>query len=72
MYTRSLAKIGRLLSLFAVAILACTGTGACAQSSSDTISQNQSPIKIGASIPLTGDYSADGKAVKHRVPALGR
>jgi branched-chain amino acid transport system substrate-binding protein len=64
MCTRSLAKIGRLLSLFAVAILACTGIGACAQPSSGTTAQNQSPIKIGASIPLTGDFSADGKAVK--------
>ena len=64
MFTRSVGKISKLLSIVAVAMMAFASISACAQSSNGTSTQNQGPIKIGASAPLTGDFSDEGKALK--------
>jgi branched-chain amino acid transport system substrate-binding protein len=47
-------------------MMVLAGISACTQASNttNTPTQNQPPIKIGASLPLTGDYGDDGKVVK--------
>jgi len=47
-------------------MMVLAGISACTQASNttNTPTQNQPPIKIGASLPLTGDFGADGKVVK--------
>jgi branched-chain amino acid transport system substrate-binding protein len=39
------------------------GLGGCSQSASPGNTQNQKPIRIGFSVSLAGDFSADGKAL---------
>src|SRR5581483_617958 len=63
----SLGEFSKLVSIIAVVLMTFTGISACAQSPNsggNTPTQNQSPIKIGISIPSTGDFSDDGKALR--------
>jgi len=68
MLTLSVGKIGKLVSLLAVAVMILGGISACSQASNGTTTPTTTtqgaPIKIGASVPLTGDLSDQGKAVK--------
>jgi branched-chain amino acid transport system substrate-binding protein len=52
----------RLLSLGAAAALAAALAAGCGSSSSATPGSAKPPILIGASLSLTGDFSADGQA----------
>jgi branched-chain amino acid transport system substrate-binding protein len=52
----------RLLTCFTAAVLATAGLAACSSSSSPSSS---GPILIGASLPLTGDFAADGVNFEH-------
>ncbi len=57
----------RTLALVGAGVLAATAVAACSSSSSSTTSATSSsstkaPITIGASLSLTGDFSADGQA----------
>lgn len=61
MPVRFFGIFGKYLSLFVIAMIALS---ACGESSASGNTQNPNPIKIGASIPLTGDFSSDGKYVK--------
>lgn len=54
------SKRVQLFSFMAIALMLFTGLSACGNSSSG----QQGPILIGASVPLTGDFSADGKALQ--------
>jgi len=63
--TRSAEFIGKYLSIAVVAIMVLAGISACAQSdNSSTTPSNQKPVKIGASLPLSGDRAPDGQALK--------
>lgn len=59
-------SVMKCVSILAVAMMALAGFSACSQSSTGSGSSpsNQAPIKIGASISLTGDFSDDGKALQ--------
>ena len=65
MLTHPMQKIGKLVSIIAMVMMAFTGISACAQSSSggggNTPAQN--PVKIGVSVSETSDFSSDGKAL---------
>ncbi|EFH87989.1 amino acid ABC transporter substrate-binding protein [Ktedonobacter racemifer] len=50
-----------LLALLMVVLLMCS---ACTQNNTATNTQSQAPIKIGVSVSLSGDFSADGKATE--------
>jgi branched-chain amino acid transport system substrate-binding protein len=52
----------RFLSLGAAAVLATALTAGCSSTSSGTSSGAKPPLLIGASLSLTGDFSADGQA----------
>ena len=59
----------RTLALVGAAVLAASAVAACSSSSSSTTStsstsspSSKAPITIGASLSLTGDFSADGQA----------
>jgi branched-chain amino acid transport system substrate-binding protein len=54
-------QLTKFLSVFAVIFVLLLS--ACAQSGNSTTT-NQGPIKIGVSLPFTGDGSADGKATQ--------
>ena len=58
---RHSARLGHLVVLTAVAALALAGCGGSGGGSS---SSGKGPIVIGASLSLSGDFSADGKAFK--------
>ncbi|GHO72543.1 branched-chain amino acid ABC transporter substrate-binding protein [Ktedonobacter sp. SOSP1-85] len=50
-----------LLALLMIVLLMCS---ACTQNNTATNGQSQAPIKIGVSVSLSGDFSADGKATE--------
>ena len=52
----------KLLYVGLILLLGLVGLSACSESSSQAQFQNTNPIKIGASISLSGDFTADGKA----------
>src|SRR5436305_3438287 len=52
----------RLCSLAAAAALAAAALAACSSSNTSTSSSSHSPIVIGTSLSLTGDFSSDGQA----------
>jgi branched-chain amino acid transport system substrate-binding protein len=59
------AKIGKLLSIMMGITLLIAALSACSQgSNSSGSSTSTGPIKIGVSLPLSGDFSADGAATK--------
>src|SRR5205823_12987953 len=49
------------IGIFMLVLVACR---ACGQSATTSTNQPQSPIKIGISVSLSGDFSADGKATE--------
>src|SRR5215211_249926 len=53
-----------LPGLLAVAALVGAGCGSSNDNGTSSGSSNASPIKVGASLPLTGDFSEPGKAAK--------
>ncbi len=53
-----------VFSLVLSIIMALAGLSACTQSSNNNTTQTAGPIKIGISLSLTGDSSADGLAFK--------
>ena len=59
-----MAYPAKLLYVGLILLLGLVGLSACAQQSSQTPSQNTNPIKIGASISVSGDFAADGKALQ--------
>src|SRR5712691_2185287 len=63
MLTHSVPKIGKLVSIIAIAMMAFT---ACSTQSSNNggNTPTQNPIKIGVSVSLSGDFSSDGKALE--------
>src|SRR5579859_4862795 len=64
MLTHPMQKIGKLVSIIAMVMMAFTGISACAQSSSGGgNTPTQSLVKIGVSVSETGDFSPDGKAL---------
>ncbi|HEY7420017.1 MAG TPA: amino acid ABC transporter substrate-binding protein [Ktedonobacteraceae bacterium] len=54
----------RILSFGLILLINLVGLAACSQSGTTTQFQNNTPIKIGASISASGDFSADGKALQ--------
>lgn len=62
MLVRSVSKIGKSLFATMAAIMILAVLAACSQGTTNTTG-NTTPIKIGFSISLAGDYAADGKAV---------
>ncbi len=54
----------KLLYIGLTLLLGLVGLSACSQQSSQTPSQNTNPIKIGASISVSGDFAADGKVLQ--------
>ena len=54
------ASIRRYLTLVAVVVMAFGGLSACAQITTN----NQTPVTIGASLSLSGDFAGDGPAMK--------
>ncbi|HEY2128539.1 MAG TPA: ABC transporter substrate-binding protein [Streptosporangiaceae bacterium] len=56
---------GRLQQLAAVGVLATLGVAACGTASSRTHHGRHAPIIVGATEPLTGQFSADGIASLH-------
>lgn len=60
-YTQKILSFGLML------LISLVGLAACAQSDTTTTPpqfQNSTPIRIGASISLSGDFSEDGKALQ--------
>ena len=55
------ATIRRYITIVAVVLIAFGGLSACAQ---NTTINNQTPITIGASLSLSGDFSGDGPAMQ--------
>lgn len=55
------ASIRRYITIVAVVLMAFGGLSACAQ---NTTINNQTPITIGASLSLSGDFSGDGPAME--------
>src|SRR6266702_5757765 len=64
MLARPVLLIGKVLSAVVVVLMILAGLGACGQTTAPTNTPNQKPIKIGYSVSLTGDFSADGKALQ--------
>ncbi|HYK29174.1 MAG TPA: ABC transporter substrate-binding protein, partial [Streptosporangiaceae bacterium] len=60
---RSLSHRARFMALGATVALGAALVAACS-SSNGSSSANKSPIVIGTSLSLTGDFSADGQAFK--------
>ncbi len=60
----TMAYPAKLLSVGLILLLGLVGLSACSQQSSQTPSQSTTPIKIGASISLSGDFAADGQALQ--------
>lgn len=58
------ASIKNLLSLGVIALISVLGLGACSSSTPAPSFQNNTPITIGASISLKGDFSEDGSALQ--------
>ncbi len=59
------ACIHKLLCTGLLVLMSFAGLSACStQQSNATPDQNNNPIKIGASVSLTGDFSSDGKALQ--------
>jgi branched-chain amino acid transport system substrate-binding protein len=61
--TRPVLWISKSLAAVVVVLMILAGLGACGQSATPSSTQNQNPIKIGFSVSLAGDFSADGKAL---------
>ena len=57
------ASIEKYLCMGLLVLISFVGLGACSLSN-PAPSQNTAPIKIGTSISLSGDFSADGKALQ--------
>jgi branched-chain amino acid transport system substrate-binding protein len=55
---------GRVCSLILCVVMALTGLSACVQNGGSNTTQISGPVKIGISLSLTGDSSADGQAMK--------
>ncbi len=65
MLTRPVLWIGKVLSTVVVVVTILAGLAACGgQNATPGNTQNQKPIRIGFSVSLAGDFSADGKALK--------
>src|SRR6266571_729077 len=64
MLARPVLLIGKVLSAVVVVLMILAGLGACGQTTAPTNTPNQKPIKIGYSVSLAGDFSADGKALQ--------
>src|SRR5580658_1462184 len=58
------SKHARFLAIGSTAALLAAGLAACSGSSSSSSTSAKTPILIGASLSLTGDFSADGQAYK--------
>ena len=54
----------KLLYVGLILLLGLVGLSACSQQSSQTPSQNTTPIRIGASISVSGDFAPDGQALQ--------
>lgn len=61
MFVQRSRNVFSALTILTLVLLSLTS---CAQSSSANTSQSQPPIKIGISVSLTGDFSADGQALE--------
>jgi len=57
-------SFNKILYIGLIMLLGLVVLSACSQQSGLTPSQNTNPIKIGASLSLSGDFSADGKALQ--------
>ncbi|MBV9614781.1 MAG: amino acid ABC transporter substrate-binding protein [Ktedonobacteraceae bacterium] len=64
MLARSTVATNKFFSAILAAVLLLTTLAACGQQTSNGTSQNTKPIVIGASIPNSGDFSADGLPTK--------
>jgi len=65
--TRPVERIGKYLSYVLIVITILAGLSACAQNGSTSGNQqsgSQKSVTIGFSVSLTGDFSADGKALQ--------
>ncbi len=60
----TMAYPAKLLYVGLILLLGLVGLSACSQQSSQTPSQSTTPIRIGASISLSGDFTADGQALQ--------
>jgi branched-chain amino acid transport system substrate-binding protein len=56
--------VASAVALSVAVLAACSSSSSSSASSSSTSSANKTPITIGASLSLTGDFSADGIAYK--------
>ena len=63
MLLRSSGTLGKFLSFLVLTAMTLVTFSACGETSNNT-QQSQKPIKVGASVPLTGDFSSDGKYLK--------
>ena len=61
MLERFADRIRTSLSIIAIIVMALGGLTACAQNTTDN---NQTPITVGASLSLSGDFGGDGPAMK--------
>lgn len=61
MFVRSRLSINTFLSTFVLAVMLLASLGACSQQPD---ASSAGPIKIGVTVPLTGDSSSDGVALK--------
>src|SRR5579859_4894480 len=59
----SCIPIKKLLTFIVGISMVFAGLSACSQQNSTTTPSNQSPIKVGGTVSLTGDSSTDGKAL---------
>src|SRR5438105_14218350 len=59
-FQRYAVWLRKFVSFICILVMAFVGLSACSQ----TPPNNQSPIKIGFSVSLTGDFAADGNATK--------
>ncbi len=60
----TMAYPAKLIYVGLILLLGLVGLSACSQQSSQTPSQNTTPIRIGASISLSGDFTSDGQALQ--------
>src|SRR2546423_1144065 len=64
MFVHNTARGKKILSIFGIITLIIAGLSACSQGTTGSANlTNSTPITIGASISIKGDFAADGKAV---------
>jgi branched-chain amino acid transport system substrate-binding protein len=64
MFVHNTARGKKILSIFGIIPLIIAGLSACSQGTTGSANfTNSTPITIGASISIKGDFAADGKAV---------